>query len=154
MDLIKEQLRLASGEPLNMSQSDVVLKGHAIEVRICAENPGMNFAPSPGEISLYYPPGGHGIRVDSHIYGGYTVPKYYDSMIAKVITFGRDRKIALSRMNRALDEYLIRGIFTNISFARSVINDPEFVRGNFTTGFIEEFMQRTPKTLFQSKLDR
>ncbi len=154
MDLIKEQLRIASGEPLNMSQSDVVLKGHAIEVRICAENPGMNFAPSPGEISLYYPPGGHGIRVDSHIYGGYTVPKYYDSMIAKVITFGRDRKIALSRMNRALDEYLIRGIFTNISFARSVINDPEFVRGNFTTGFIEEFMQRTPKTLFQSKLDR
>jgi acetyl-CoA carboxylase biotin carboxylase subunit len=111
----------------------------------------MNFAPSPGEISLYFPPGGHGVRVDSHVYGGYTVPKYYDSMIAKVITVGRDRKLALARMNRALSEYLIRGIFTNISFARSIINDPEFARGNFTTRFIEEFMQRTPKTLFETK---
>lgn len=151
IDLIKEQFRIAFGEKLGIRQEDVQMKGHAIECRVCAENPGMNFAPSPGEISLYYPPGGHGIRVDSHIYGGYTVPKYYDSMIAKVITFGRDRELALSRMNRALSEYLIRGIFTNISFTRSIINDPEFVRGNFTTRFIEEFMQRTPKTLFESK---
>jgi acetyl-CoA carboxylase biotin carboxylase subunit len=153
IDLIKEQFRIASGEQLRMRQEDVRLRGHAIEVRVCAENPAMNFAPSPGEITLYFPPGGHGVRVDSHIYGGYTVPKYYDSMIAKVITTGRDRKLALARMNRALTEYLIRGIFTNISFARSVVNDPEFVRGNFTTRFIEDFMQRTPKTLFQTKLE-
>jgi acetyl-CoA carboxylase biotin carboxylase subunit len=151
IDLIKEQFRLASGQKLQMRQSDIKIKGHAIECRVCAENPGMNFAPSPGEISLYYPPGGHGVRVDSHIYGGYTVPKYYDSMIAKVITVGRDRKLAIARMNRALNEYLIRGIFTNIPFARSIINDPEFVRGNFTTRFVEEFLQRTPKTLFESK---
>lgn len=151
IDLIKEQFRLASGDKLGMRQSDIEIKGHAIECRVCAENPGMNFAPSPGEIGLYYPPGGHGVRVDSHIYGGYTVPKYYDSMIAKVITVGRDRKLALARMNRALNEYLVRGIFTNIPFARSIINDPEFARGNFTTRFIEEFLQRTPKTLFESK---
>jgi acetyl-CoA carboxylase biotin carboxylase subunit len=154
IDLIKEQLRIASGEQLGLKQEDVTLKGHAIEVRVCAENPSMNFAPSPGEVTLYYPPGGHGIRVDSHVYGGYTVPKYYDSMIAKVITTGKNRKMALARMNRALNEYLIRGIFTNISFARSIINDPEFARGNFTTAFVEDFMQRTPKTLFESKFDK
>jgi acetyl-CoA carboxylase biotin carboxylase subunit len=153
IDLVKEQLRIASGEKLGMSQKDITMKGHAIEVRICAENPGMNFAPCPGDISLYYPPGGHGVRVDSHIYGGYYVPKYYDSMIAKVITFGRDRKLVLDRMNRALNEYLIRGVYTNIGFARSIINDPEFIRGNFTTAFVEDFMQRTPKSLFESKLD-
>ena len=154
IDLIKEQIRIASGEKLNMTQKDIKITGHAIEVRVCAENPAMNFAPSPGEITLYYPPGGHGVRVDSHIYGGYTVPKYYDSMVSKVITVGRNRTLALARMDRALNEYLIRGIFTNISFARSIIKDPEFVRGNFTTRFIEDFMNRTPKTLFESKLER
>jgi acetyl-CoA carboxylase biotin carboxylase subunit len=151
IDLIKEQFRISSGQKLKMKQSDIQIKGHAIECRVCAENPGMNFAPCPGDITLYYPPGGHGVRVDSHVYGGYTVPKYYDSMIAKVITVGRDRKLALARMNRALNEYLIRGIYTNIPFTRSIINDPEFVRGNFTTRFVEEFLQRTPKTLFESK---
>ena len=152
IDLIKEQLRIASGEKLGRTQSDIQMKGHAIEVRVCAENPAMNFAPCPGDVSLYYPPGGHGVRVDSHVYGGYTVPKYYDSMIAKVITFGRDRKMALSRMDRALNEYLVRGIHTNIRFARSIINDPDFAQGNFTTAFVEEFMQRTPKTLFENKI--
>ncbi|MEX0330921.1 MAG: acetyl-CoA carboxylase biotin carboxylase subunit [Puniceicoccaceae bacterium] len=153
IDLVKEQLRIASGEKLGLKQKDVIMKGCAIEVRVCAENPGMNFAPYPGDISLYYPPGGHGVRVDSHIYGGYTIPKYYDSMIAKVICYGRNRKLVLDRMNRALNEYLIRGIHTNIGFARSIINDPEFAMGNFTTAFVEEFMQRTPKTLFESKLE-
>jgi acetyl-CoA carboxylase biotin carboxylase subunit len=151
IDLIKEQLRIAAGEPLGLRQEDVRITGHAIECRICAENPAMNFAPHPGEIGLYYAPGGHGIRIDSHVYGGYTVPKYYDSMIAKLISFGTDRDRALARMNRALNEYLIRGIFTNIGFARSIINDPEFARGNYTTRFIEEFMQRTPKTLFETR---
>ena len=153
IDLVKEQLRIASGEKLGLQQKDVTIKGHAIEVRVCAENPGMNFAPYPGDISLYYPPGGHGVRVDSHIYGGYTIPKYYDSMIAKVICYGRTRKLVLDRMNRALNEYLIRGIHTNIGFARSIINDPEFAQGNFTTALVAEFMQRTPKTLFESKLE-
>ncbi|NBD37686.1 MAG: acetyl-CoA carboxylase biotin carboxylase subunit [Verrucomicrobia bacterium] len=149
IDLIKEQFRIASGEPLGLTQEEVQIKGHAIECRVCAENPSMNFAPSPGEISLYFPPGGHGIRVDSHVYGGYTVPKFYDSMIAKVISVGCDREAAIARMNRSLREYLIRGVFTNIPFARSIINDPEFVRGRFTTRFVEEFLQRTPKSLFE-----
>lgn len=154
IDLVKEQLRIASGEPLGFTQDDIQIKGHAIECRVCAENPAMNFAPCPGDISLYYPPGGHGVRVDSHIYGGYKIPKHYDSMIAKVITVARNRELALARMNRALNEYLIRGIYTNIDFARAVINDPEFAQGNFTTKFIEEFMERTPKTLFESKPNR
>lgn len=154
IDLVKEQLRIASGEPLGLTQEDIQIKGHAIECRVCAENPAMNFAPCPGDISLYYPPGGHGVRVDSHIYGGYKIPKHYDSMIAKVITVARNRELALARMNRALNEYIIRGIYTNIDFARAVINDPEFAQGNFTTKFIEEFMERTPKTLFESKSNR
>ena len=151
IDLIKEQFRIASGEKLALRQKDIQIKGHAIECRICAENPLMNFAPCPGEVGLYYSPGGHGIRIDSHIYGGYTVPKFYDSMIAKVITVGSDRKMALARMNRALNEYLIRGIYTNIGFARSIINDPDFARGDYTTRFIEDFIQRTPKTLFDPR---
>ncbi|HKJ91141.1 MAG TPA: acetyl-CoA carboxylase biotin carboxylase subunit, partial [Oceanipulchritudo sp.] len=151
IDLIKEQFRIASGQKLGLRQEDVRINGHAIECRVCAENPLMNFAPCPGEIGLYYSPGGHGIRIDSHIYGGYTVPKFYDSMIAKVITVGSDRKMALARMNRALNEYLIRGIFTNIGFARSIINDPDFARGDYTTRFIEDFMQRTPKNLFDPR---
>jgi acetyl-CoA carboxylase biotin carboxylase subunit len=150
IDLIKAQLRIASGEKLEWRQEDIQLLGHAIECRVCAENPAMNFAPSPGEITLYYPPGGHGVRVDSHIYGGYTVPKYYDSMIAKVITIGKTREQALLRMDRALSEYLIRGIHTNIRFVQAAIRDSEFAKGNFTTRFLEEFLQRTPKTLFEN----
>jgi acetyl-CoA carboxylase biotin carboxylase subunit len=148
IDLIQEQLRIAAGEPLGRTQEDIQLIGHAIECRICAENPAMNFAPSPGEVTLYYAPGGHGIRVDSHVYGGYTVPKYYDSMIAKLIAVGKTREQAIARLNRALGEYLVRGIFTNIPFAHSVTNDPDFKRGHFTTRFVEEFLARTPPDLF------
>src|SRR5690606_31900187 len=119
-DLIKEQIRIASGEKLGIEQKDVKINRHAIECRICAEDPSRNFAPYPGDITLYYPPGGHGVRVDSHIYGGYRIPPYYDSMISKVITFGRNREVALDRMNRALSEYLVRGIHTNVSFLRGV----------------------------------
>jgi len=154
IDLVKEQLRIASGEPLGYTQRSIKIQGHAIECRVCAENPAMNFAPCPGDINLYYTPGGHGVRVDSHVYSGYRVPKYYDSMIAKVITVGKSRELALTRMNRALREYLVRGIHTNIPFVRSIINDPEFARGNFTTRFVEEFLQRTPKTLFETKDSR
>jgi len=114
VDLIKEQIQVASGNRLSLSQKDIVLSKHAIECRICAENPSRNFAPSPGTIGLYYAPGGHGVRVDSHVYGGYTVSPYYDSMICKLIAYGRTRKIALDRMYRALSEYIIRGIDTNV----------------------------------------
>lgn len=150
VDLIKEQIQIASGNRLSISQKDVVLAKHAIECRICAENPSRNFAPSPGTIGLYYAPGGHGVRVDSHVYGGYTVSPYYDSMICKLIAHGRTRKIALDRMYRALSEYIIRGIDTNIEFLKAVILDPGFRQGEATTSYVEEFLSRAPKEVFQN----
>ena len=157
IDLIKQQLRIASGQPLQYRQEDIQVTRHAIEVRVCAEDPGRNFAPCPGEITLYYPPGGHGVRLDSHVYGGYVVPPHYDSMIAKVITYGPTRQLALDRMHRALSEYLIRGIRTNISFARAIVNDPVFAEGRATTRFVEDFLARTPKdtlAMTNEELDR
>jgi acetyl-CoA carboxylase biotin carboxylase subunit len=148
IDLVKEQLLIASGKKLSYEQKDVKILRHAIECRVCAEDPARNFAPCPGNIDLYYSPGGHGVRIDSHCYGGYSIPPNYDSMIAKVITFGRTRELALDRMDRALGEYLIRGINTNISFARAIIRDPEFRKGKATTKFIEEFFDRVPKSLY------
>ena len=145
IDLIKEQIQIASGNRLGFTQKDISLTKHAIECRICAENPSKGFIPSPGEIELYSAPGGHGVRVDSHAYGGYTVSPYYDSMISKVITFGRTRKIALDRMYRALSEYLIRGIDTNVDFLKAVLMDPAFRQGEATTSYIEEFLARMPK---------
>lgn len=127
------------------------MQRHAIEVRVCAENPYRGFAPSPGEITLYYPPGGHGVRLDSHVYGGYVIPPYYDSMIAKVITFGHQRSVALDRMYRALGEYLIRGIHTNISFTQAIMRDPIFQQGGATTRFVEEFLARSPQDLLTAK---
>ncbi len=150
VDLIKEQIQVASGNRLSIAQKDVVLAKHAIECRICAENPSRNFAPSPGTIGLYYAPGGHGVRVDSHVYGGYTVSPYYDSMICKLIAHGRTRKIALDRMYRALSEYIIRGIDTNIEFLKAVILDPGFRQGEATTSYVEEFLSRAPKEVFQN----
>tara|TARA_B100001057_G_scaffold317117_2_gene317260 strand:+ start:224 stop:1603 length:1380 start_codon:yes stop_codon:yes gene_type:complete len=145
IDLIKEQIQIASGNRLGFTQKEISLTKHAIECRICAENPSKGFIPSPGEIELYSAPGGHGVRVDSHAYGGYTVSPYYDSMISKVITFGRTRKIALDRMYRALSEYLIRGIDTNVDFLKAVLMDPAFRQGEATTSYIEEFLARMPK---------
>ncbi|MFP4283300.1 MAG: acetyl-CoA carboxylase biotin carboxylase subunit, partial [Opitutales bacterium] len=151
VDLIKEQLRIAAGEKLTLRQKDVKPIGHAVEVRICAEDPSQNFIPSPGEITLYYAPGGPGVRIDSHVYAGYTVPPYYDSMIAKLITRGADREDALNRMSRALRDYLIRGISTNVEFARAIVDDPVFRSGEATTRFVEEFLARTPKDVFARK---
>ena len=145
IDLIKEQIQIASGNRLGFGQKDISLTKHAIECRVCAENPAKGFIPSPGEIGLYSAPGGHGVRVDSHAYGGYTVSPYYDSMISKVITYGRTRKIALDRMYRALSEYLIRGIDTNVDFLKAVLMDPAFRQGEATTSYIEEFLARVPK---------
>lgn len=147
-DLVKRQIRISAGEPTEINQEDVKILRHAVECRINAEDPSRNFAPCPGEISLYYAPGGHGVRVDSHVYGGYTIPPYYDSMIAKVISYGPNRKLALDRMNRALSEYIIRGIRTTIPLARAIINDPIFRSGGATTRFIEDFMERTPREHF------
>lgn len=148
IDLIKEQIEIANGKRLLYDQKKIVMERHAVECRICAEDPANDFAPSPGKITLYYPPGGHGVRVDSHIYSGYDITPYYDSMIGKVIAHGRTRKIALDRMYRALSEYLIRGIKTNVAFAKAIIVDPAFRQGEATTSYVEEFLKRTPKNLF------
>ena len=148
VDLVKEQLLVASGEKLSYEQKDIKILRHAIECRVCAEDPARNFTPCPGDITLYYSPGGHGVRIDSHVYSGYTIPPHYDSMIAKVITFAKTRELALDRMDRALGEYLIRGIQTNIPFARAIIRDPSFRAGKATTKFVEEFIKRVPKDLY------
>ena len=148
VDLVKEQLLIAAGQKLSYKQEDIKITNHCIECRVCAEDPSRNFAPCPGEISLYYSHGGHGVRIDSHCYSGYTIPPYYDSMIAKVMTFGRTRELALDRMDRALGEYLIRGIKTNIPFSRAIIRDPIFREGKATTKYIEEFIERVPKDLY------
>lgn len=147
-DLVKRQILIASGEKTEFDQKDVKFQRHAIECRINAEDPARNFAPCPGEIGLYYPPGGHGVRIDSHIYGGYIVPPYYDSMVSKLITYADTREKAMDRMYRALGEYLIRGIKTSIPFCMAIMKDPVFRSGQVTTGYIEEFMSRTPKNLF------
>jgi acetyl-CoA carboxylase biotin carboxylase subunit len=147
IDLIKEQIQIAAGNKLSFAQKDISLSKHAIECRICAENPSKGFIPSPGEIGLYSAPGGHGVRVDSHVYGGYTVSPHYDSMISKVISYGRTRRIALDRMYRALSEYLIRGIDTNVEFLKAVLLDPAFRQGEATTTYIEDFLARVPKDI-------
>lgn len=148
VDLVKEQILIASGKKLSYSQKDIKLTKHCIECRVCAEDPANNFVPCPGEVSLYYSPGGHGVRIDSHVYSGYTIPPYYDSMIAKVMAFGKTRELALDRMDRALGEYLVRGIKTNIPFVRAIIRDPIFREGKATTKYIEEFIKRVPKDLY------
>tara|TARA_B100000965_G_scaffold406831_1_gene449292 strand:+ start:287 stop:1669 length:1383 start_codon:yes stop_codon:yes gene_type:complete len=148
VDLIKQQILMAAGEKLGYRQKDIKFDRHAIECRINAEDPGKSFAPCPGEISLYYPPGGHGVRVDSHCYGGYSIPPHYDSMIAKLISFGKTRDIAINRMYRALSEYLIRGINTTIPFCKAVMQDPVFKAGGVSTAYIPEFIDRSPKDLF------
>ena len=148
VDLVKEQLLIAGGQKLSYEQKDIQITKHCIECRVCAEDPARKFAPCPGEIGLYYAPGGHGVRIDSHCYSGYTIPPYYDSMIAKVMTIAKTRELALDRMDRALGEYLIRGIKTNIPFSRAIIRDPIFREGKATTKYIEEFIERVPKDLY------
>ncbi len=147
-DLIKEQIRIAAGEPLQLEQSDIRINGHAIECRINAEDPSRNFAPSPGTIDVYYAPGGHGVRVDSHVYAGYTVPPYYDSMIGKLITFARNRDIALDRMSRALSEFIISGIKSTVPFSKAIMQDPVFRSGKASTSFVEDFFSRTKLDAF------
>jgi len=146
IDIVKQQILIAAGETLKLSQGDVHIRGHAIECRINAEDPFDDFRPSPGRIEMYYAPGGRGVRVDSHAYAGYTIPSAYDSLIAKLITYGRDRKEALNRMSRALDEYLITGVKTTIPFQQAILRDPDFGRGVYSTGFVEQLLRRGTQT--------
>ncbi|MCY9375463.1 acetyl-CoA carboxylase biotin carboxylase subunit [Bacillus spizizenii] len=138
-DLIKEQIKVASGMELSLKQEDVEFEGWAIECRINAENPSKNFMPSPGEIKMYLPPGGLGVRVDSAAYPGYSIPPYYDSMIAKVITYGKTRDEAIARMKRALSEFVIEGIETTIPFHLKLLEHETFVGGEFNTKFLETY---------------
>ncbi|MED5590041.1 acetyl-CoA carboxylase biotin carboxylase subunit [Bacillus subtilis] len=137
-DLIKEQIKVASGMELSLKE-DVEFEGWAIECRINAENPSKNFMPSPGEIKMYLPPGGLGVRVDSAAYPGYSIPPYYDSMIAKVITYGKTRDEAIARMKRALSEFVIEGIETTIPFHLKLLEHETFVSGEFNTKFLETY---------------
>ena len=138
IDIVKAQIRVSAGEPLKIKQNDVKFNGYSIECRINAENPAKNFRPCPGTITGVILPGGNGVRVDTAIYSGYTIPSNYDSMIAKIITHGDTRNEAISKMKRALEETVIEGVDTNIDFLFKIIKNPNFIRGNFDTSFIEK----------------
>lgn len=142
LDLIREQIRIAQGERLDLTQDQVQLNGHAIECRINAEDPDHNFRPHPGRISGYLAPGGPGVRMDSHVYTDYEIPPYYDSLIGKLIVWGHDRPTAIQRMKRALRECAITGIPTTISFHQKILETSEFLSGEVYTNFVEQFMKR------------
>ena len=138
VDLIAEQIKIAGGENLEFTQDDIQLNGHAIECRINAEDPSHNFRPSPGKITGWLPPGGPGVRVDSHVYTGYEIPPFYDSLIGKLIVWGKDRNTAIKRMNRALNECAVTGIPTTINFHLSLLNKSKFMEGKIHTKYVEE----------------
>jgi len=140
-ELIKEQIRVAAGEPLSRHVLQATPRGHSIECRINAEDPYNNFCPSPGKIDFWYAPGGKGVRVDTHVYSGYSVPPNYDSMIAKLIVTGATREIAIARMKRALMEFDIRGIKTTIPFQLEILNHPDFVSGNYDIGWVTRYLE-------------
>ena len=137
IDMIKEQIKIAFGERLEYQQSDINIKGHAIECRINAEDPTRNFMPCPGRIENLILPGGFGVRIDSAIYPGYVVPSCYDSMLMKLIAYGKNREEAIQRMKRALDELVIEGIKTNTQFQYELLEQDEIISGNYNTGLIE-----------------
>jgi acetyl-CoA carboxylase biotin carboxylase subunit len=136
VDIVREQLLIASGEPLSLKQSDIKIRGHSFECRINAEDP-KSFLPSPGKVKYFHAPGGPGIRVDSHLYAGYTVPPFYDSLIGKIISYGEDRGIALRRMRQALDELIIEGIRTNTPLHRDLVRDKSFKAGGVSIHYLE-----------------
>ncbi len=140
VDLVKEQIKVAAGEKLSHFVKNAKQQYHAIQCRINAEDPFNKFQPSPGAIRLYYAPGGRGVRIDSHIYSGYTVPPHYDSMIAKLIGVGTTRTNAIARMNRALSEYIIEGVKTTIPFQQAIMQNPDFIRGKYDTSFVEKML--------------
>jgi acetyl-CoA carboxylase biotin carboxylase subunit len=136
-DLVKAQIRIAGGAPLEVGQADIRLAGHAIECRINAEDVEQGFMPCPGLITRYHAPGGPGVRVDSHVFAGYTVPPYYDSLLAKVICWGRDREESLARMRQALGELVVEGVKTTIPFHRRLLGHERFRNGDFQTSFVQ-----------------
>jgi acetyl-CoA carboxylase, biotin carboxylase subunit len=139
IDLVREQLRIAAGSPLGLRQEDIVFAGHAIECRINAEHP-QTFAPSPGTIASYHAPGGLGVRVDSALYQGYTVPPNYDSLVAKLIVHGSGRNECLMRMRRALEEFVIDGINTTIPLQQRLMSEPDFINGDYDIGWLERYL--------------
>ncbi|MEG0735776.1 MAG: acetyl-CoA carboxylase biotin carboxylase subunit, partial [Longicatena sp.] len=141
IDLIKQQILVAQGSKLSFTQEDIVSRGHAIECRINAENIKLNFAPSPGEVKFINFPGGRRVRIESAVYNGYKIPPYYDSMIAKVITYADTRLECIKRMRVALEELLIEGVETNIEFQYLLLHHPTFVSGKYDTGFMETFIK-------------
>lgn len=143
LDLIAEQLRIAQGEKLRLTQEEVIFRGHSIECRINAEDPDYNFRPNPGRISGYLPPGGNGVRMDSHVYTDYEIPPYYDSLIGKLIVWGPDRAAAIKRMKRALRECAITGLPTTIGFHQKILETPEFNKGEVYTNFVLDIMQKS-----------
>lgn len=145
IDIVKEQIKIAAGEKLKFKQKDINFRGHVIECRINAENPDKNFMPCPGTIEEINLPGGNGIRIDTAIYSGYKIPSNYDSMIAKIIAYGVSRNEAISKMKRALEELVIEGVDTNADFLFDIIKNPNFIRGNFDTSFIEKEMFKGDK---------
>jgi len=149
IDLIKMQIRVAAGEKLKFKQKDIKFRGHVIECRINAEDPFRNFAPSPGVVDTFIPPGGFGVRVDSHVYTGYKIPPYYDSMIAKLIVTGEDREEAIARCKRALDEFYISGVKTTIPMLKYIVGRSDFKIGKYDTGYIDkifdDFLSSVPK---------
>lgn len=142
VDLVKEQIRIAAGEKLKLRQEDITLRGHAIECRINAENPERNFMPCPGTVKDLHFPGGNGVRIESALYNGYTIPSYYDSMVAKVIVHGEDRADAIRKMRSALGEVVVDGITTNLDFQYDILNHPVFQSGNVNTGFIQKYFDK------------
>src|SRR5574344_601667 len=145
VDIVREQIRIAAGEKLGYTQDDIQLRGHAIECRINAEDPERDFMPCPGKIDGYFAPGGFGIRVDSHVYPGYTIPPYYDSMIGKLICFVKNTAAAKIKTYPPHNELLVTGIATTISFHQAIVEDEVFISGNFNTGFIDDFYKRKNK---------
>ncbi len=151
IDIVRAQILIAMGEPLRIAERDVTFKGHAIECRINAEDPFDDFRPSPGRIEMYYAPGGRGVRVDSHAYAGYTIPPHYDSLLGKLITYGKDRREAMDKMTRALGEYMVTGIKTTIPFQLAILQDPNFRRGVYSTNFIEQLLNGPRREIIEEK---
>ena len=144
-DLVKAQIEIADGKPLEIKQEDVTMRGHAIECRINAENPDKGFRPSPGTITALYMPGGPGIRIDGAVYQGYTITPYYDSMISKLIAHGSDREDAINKMRWALSEFIVEGVDTNIDFQLEIIRNADFKAGKYDIGFLGRFMEEKKK---------
>jgi acetyl-CoA carboxylase biotin carboxylase subunit len=145
-DLIKEQIRAAAGLPLSIAEQPILLRGHAIECRINAEDPERNFAPSPGTITTFHPPGGPGVRVDTHVYSGYRVPPFYDSLLAKLIVHGTTRAEAIARMRQSLGSFVLEGVHTTIPFLLEVMEHPDFIAGNVDTKFLERMFSERVKS--------